>query len=135
MLISMVKYTFSSIVFKNFFNINYKKLAFQCFMCNFVVFIFLGSDVSVYLPDTTKGSSSGFKCSCAFSAAVNRRFGYNSGLFYEDEVEITGFRHELFDHRKAPLVQMDLPKNNGDSSSKSEDITPQVKKKLRTTIT
>ncbi|XP_059177085.1 mediator of RNA polymerase II transcription subunit 13-like isoform X2 [Physella acuta] len=89
-----------------------------------------GSDVSVYLPDTSKGSSSGFKCSCAFSAAVNRRFGYNSGLFYEDEVEITGFRHELFDHRKAPLVQVDLPKNNGDSSSKSEDITPQVMNQL-----
>ncbi|KAH9525637.1 Mediator of RNA polymerase II transcription subunit 13-like [Bulinus truncatus] len=86
-----------------------------------------GSDVSVYLPDTSKGSSSGFKCSCAFSAAVNRRFGYNSGLFYEDEIEITGLRHDRYDHRKPTLMQnSDLPKNNGDASSKLEDATPQT---------
>ncbi|CAL1546108.1 unnamed protein product [Lymnaea stagnalis] len=85
-----------------------------------------GSDVSVYLPDTSKGSSSGLKCSCAFSAAVNRRFGYNSGLFYEDEYEITGLRHDHYDHRKPSLVQIELPKSNVDGSAKSEDITPQV---------
>ncbi|XP_055863166.1 mediator of RNA polymerase II transcription subunit 13-like isoform X2 [Biomphalaria glabrata] len=89
-----------------------------------------GSDVSVYLPDTSKGSSSGFKCSCAFSAAVNRRFGYNSGLFYEDEIEITGFRHDHYDHRKTPLMQSNDPsKSNGDPL-KLDDITPQVMNQL-----
>lgn len=30
------------------------------------------------------------RCSCGFSAVVNRRLAYGSGLFYEDEMEITG---------------------------------------------
>lgn len=30
------------------------------------------------------------KCSCGFSAVVNRKLSYRSGLFYEDEMEITG---------------------------------------------
>lgn len=29
-------------------------------------------------------------CSCGFSAVVNRRLSHRSGLFYEDEMEITG---------------------------------------------
>ena len=32
----------------------------------------------------------GIRCSCGFSAVVNRRLAYGSGLFYEDEMEITG---------------------------------------------
>ncbi|UYV61282.1 MED13L [Cordylochernes scorpioides] len=34
------------------------------------------------------------KCTCGFSAVVNRHQSYRSGLFYEDEVEITGFSYE-----------------------------------------
>lgn len=30
------------------------------------------------------------RCSCGFSAVVNRRLSHRSGLFYEDEMEITG---------------------------------------------
>lgn len=30
------------------------------------------------------------RCSCGFSAVVNRKLSYRSGLFYEDEMEITG---------------------------------------------
>lgn len=30
------------------------------------------------------------RCNCGFSAVVNRRLAYGSGLFYEDEMEITG---------------------------------------------
>lgn len=85
-----------------------------------------GSDVSVYVPDNSKTSSSGFKCTCAFSAAVNRRFGFDSGLFYEDEVEITCYRHDRYDHRKLPLTaQTEGPnKTNGaDISDKVEDIS------------
>lgn len=29
-------------------------------------------------------------CRCGFSAVVNRRLSFRSGLFYEDEMEITG---------------------------------------------
>lgn len=31
------------------------------------------------------------RCSCGFSAVVNRRLSHRSGLFYEDELEITGW--------------------------------------------
>lgn len=30
------------------------------------------------------------RCSCGFSAVVNRRLAHRAGLFYEDEIEITG---------------------------------------------
>lgn len=37
------------------------------------------------------GSDEDFiRCSCGFSAVVNRRLAHGSGLFYEDEMEITG---------------------------------------------
>ncbi|GFO14516.1 mediator of RNA polymerase ii transcription subunit 13 [Plakobranchus ocellatus] len=91
-----------------------------------------GSDVSVYLPDNSKTSSSGFKCTCAFSAAVNRRFGYDSGLFYEDEIEITNHRHDRYDLRKLPLTapssQLERSNKSGmaDTSGKTEDITEPV---------
>jgi hypothetical protein len=34
-------------------------------------------------------------CSCGFSAVVNLRLSYSSGLFYEDEAEITGIKADL----------------------------------------
>ena len=34
-------------------------------------------------------------CSCGFSAVVNLRLGCSSGLFYEDEVEITGIKADI----------------------------------------
>lgn len=30
------------------------------------------------------------RCSCGFSAVINRRLSHQTGLFYEDEAEITG---------------------------------------------
>ncbi|KAG8224142.1 hypothetical protein J437_LFUL005476 [Ladona fulva] len=72
-----------------------------------------GSDAGVYLPDSMSGGTSGIspsnggsssdgtsgpagleedpvRCSCGFSAVVNRRLAHGSGIFFEDEVEITG---------------------------------------------
>jgi len=34
-------------------------------------------------------------CSCGFSAVVNLRLSYSSGLFYEDEIEITGIKTDV----------------------------------------
>lgn len=34
-------------------------------------------------------------CSCGFSAVVNLRLSYSSGLFYEDEIEITGMKTDV----------------------------------------
>ena len=62
-----------------------------------------GSDVGLYLPDTGSTSESSYKCTCGFSAIVNRRFAYHAGLFYEDEVEVTGLRDDRFEQRKPPL--------------------------------
>ncbi|CAF4766441.1 unnamed protein product, partial [Rotaria sp. Silwood1] len=40
-------------------------------------------------------SSINDSCSCGFSAVVNLRLGYSSGLFYEDEIEITGIKADI----------------------------------------
>lgn len=40
------------------------------------------------------GDEDFIRCSCGFSAVVNRRLAHGSGLFYEDEMEITG-EHRL----------------------------------------
>lgn len=48
------------------------------------------------MPNQSNGLGSGLleedpiRCSCGFSAVVNRRLAYRAGLFYEDEMEITG---------------------------------------------
>ncbi|CAF2638292.1 unnamed protein product [Rotaria sp. Silwood2] len=40
-------------------------------------------------------SSINNSCSCGFSAVVNLRLGCSSGLFYEDEIEITGIKADI----------------------------------------
>ena len=50
-------------------------------------------------------------CSCGFSAVVNLRLSYLSGLFYEDELEITGIKAELkyrtsTDHLPVNLLEL-----------------------------
>ncbi|XP_060810742.1 mediator of RNA polymerase II transcription subunit 13 [Amyelois transitella] len=59
-----------------------------------------GADAATYLPGpTSPGSPSSAdedpgRCSCGFSAIVNRRLSHKAGLFYEDEMEITGLAPE-----------------------------------------
>lgn len=70
-----------------------------------------GADAAVYLPQTSVGSQvspfspgsssnhhnldeDSIRCSCGFSAVVNRRLSHRAGLFYEDELEITGVAEE-----------------------------------------
>lgn len=49
-----------------------------------------GSDIDVYLPDNLMPNDEPqYKCSCGFSAIQNRYHSSYSGLFYEDEFEIT----------------------------------------------
>ncbi|KAK9883147.1 hypothetical protein WA026_001345 [Henosepilachna vigintioctopunctata] len=43
------------------------------------------------------------RCSCGFSAVVNRRLAYGSGLFYEDEKEITGITEDPAERKKTSL--------------------------------
>lgn len=51
-------------------------------------------------PQTPAIEEDSVRCSCGFSAVVNRRMSHRSGLFYEDEMEITGTSSELvIEHR------------------------------------
>jgi len=63
-----------------------------------------GSDVGSVLPVRTGSASMDeqLRCTCAFSAVINRRHARLSGLFYEDEVEITGLRHPVYDQIRLP---------------------------------
>lgn len=40
------------------------------------------------------------KCSCGFSAVVNRRLAHRSGLFFEDEMEITGMAEDPSQYKR-----------------------------------
>ena len=81
-----------------------------------------GSDIGLYLPDTGSSSESSYKCTCGFSAIINRRFAFNAGLFYEDEVDVTGMKDERYERRKPPLHLVP----DGKGVSEVEDITPEV---------
>ncbi|XP_076473040.1 mediator of RNA polymerase II transcription subunit 13-like [Babylonia areolata] len=81
-----------------------------------------GSDIGLYLPDTGSSSECSYKCACGFSAIVNRRFAFNAGLFYEDEVEVTGLRDDRYEIHKPPLHQ--LP--GGKGLEEVEDIPLEV---------
>ncbi|KAJ1530725.1 hypothetical protein ONE63_005583 [Megalurothrips usitatus] len=56
-----------------------------------------GADAGVYLapygPHPLNEDDS-TRCTCGFSAVVNRRLSHRAGLFYEDEFEITGIADE-----------------------------------------
>uniref|UniRef100_A0A182JFD4 Mediator of RNA polymerase II transcription subunit 13 n=1 Tax=Anopheles atroparvus TaxID=41427 RepID=A0A182JFD4_ANOAO len=44
-------------------------------------------------------------CQCGFSAVVNRRMSHRAGLFYEDEMEITGMAEDPAVHKKSALFE------------------------------
>ncbi|XP_033748042.1 LOW QUALITY PROTEIN: mediator of RNA polymerase II transcription subunit 13-like [Pecten maximus] len=79
-----------------------------------------GVDVGLYMPDPSGAPPEPpERCSCGFSAVVNRRVGHNAGLFYEDEVEITGIRDDRYDQRKPSLLAMEYQQKD---NNKSEDF-------------
>ena len=45
-------------------------------------------------------------CRCGFSAVVNRRLAHQTGLFYEDEMEITGMAKDPSAHKKRSLLSL-----------------------------
>lgn len=65
-----------------------------------------GADFGIYLPSSLVPSGTDepqYKCTCGFSAVVNRNLSHFSGLFYEDEVEITGIHYEAINRRRRSL--------------------------------
>ncbi|XP_059615269.1 mediator of RNA polymerase II transcription subunit 13 isoform X2 [Phlebotomus argentipes] len=56
------------------------------------------------------------KCQCGFSAVMNRRLAHRAGLFYEDEMEITGMAEDPSCHKKRSLLTIILGQATGDGS-------------------
>lgn len=56
-------------------------------------------------------------CKCGFSAVVNRRLAHRSGLFYEDEMEITGMAEDPSNYRRSTQLAILC----GNTSIKAED--------------
>ena len=52
-----------------------------------------GADVGLYIPDSSNEDQ--YRCTCGFSAIMNRKLGYNSGLFLEDELDIFGENSDI----------------------------------------
>ncbi|KAG9353874.1 hypothetical protein JZ751_011998 [Albula glossodonta] len=52
-----------------------------------------GADVGLYIPDSTREDQ--YRCTCGFSAIVNRRLAHGTGLFLEDELDIFGRSSEV----------------------------------------
>ncbi|XP_055701532.1 mediator of RNA polymerase II transcription subunit 13 isoform X2 [Phlebotomus papatasi] len=53
------------------------------------------------------------KCQCGFSAVMNRRLAHRAGLFYEDEMEITGMAEDPSCHKKRSLLTIILGQSSG----------------------
>lgn len=63
-----------------------------------------GADAGINLPSSLIPSGTDepqYKCTCGFSAVVNRHQSHRSGIFYEDELDITGLRYETCHGRKS----------------------------------
>ncbi|XP_058465174.1 mediator of RNA polymerase II transcription subunit 13 isoform X2 [Malaya genurostris] len=63
------------------------------------------------------------KCTCGFSALMNRKLAHRAGLFYEDELEITGMAEDPATKKKKSLLEFLLGKGDY-SSGVNCDISP-----------
>lgn len=89
-----------------------------------------GRDAAVYLPDQTSEDAD-INCMCGFSAVINRRLAYHSGLFYEDETEATGITEDLYSLRKKPsLLHVDTKSGNGDGVADRSNVADEVPHQL-----
>jgi mediator of RNA polymerase II transcription subunit 13 len=92
-----------------------------------------GSDIGAYIPEEKHEDQ--YKCTCGFSAYTNRKFGANSGLFYEDEVDITGIRDERYERRKPSLLAIEHSKEGmSKDMNQGEDIPHEVFSLLQQTF-
>lgn len=69
-----------------------------------------GSDIDVYLPDNLMANDEAqYKCSCGFSAIQNRHNSTYTGLFYEDEFEITNVCYDPLERlERRSLFNIDM---------------------------
>ncbi|XP_016984496.2 mediator of RNA polymerase II transcription subunit 13 isoform X1 [Drosophila rhopaloa] len=71
-----------------------------------------GSNSSSCTPPSSNVHITGYvdddpvECTCGFSAVVNRRLSHRAGLFYEDEVEITGIADDPGRNKQPSLLSI-----------------------------
>ena len=83
-----------------------------------------GRDAAKYLPPVTDITSQSDtndcpNCQCGFSAVINRKLSYHSGLFYEDETEITNINEDPYQRKKHSLLMVNG--DNDDNGALAED--------------
>ncbi|XP_015784141.1 mediator of RNA polymerase II transcription subunit 13 isoform X2 [Tetranychus urticae] len=87
-----------------------------------------GSDVGIYLPESLVPSDSDepqYKCTCGFSAVANRHRSYFAGLFYEDEIEITGVVYDPLERlEKKPMIKSEISIKQEQNIDGKEMVTP-----------
>lgn len=66
-------------------------------------------------------------CKCGYSAVVNRTLAYRSGLFLEDEVELTGERREVqYERTKPPLLAPLRPGERVEPDPQVDNVPPEL---------
>lgn len=90
-----------------------------------------GADAGINLPSSLIPAGEDepqYKCTCGFSAVVNRHQSHRSGIFYEDELDITGHRYETYSCRKSlALVESGQQAKKGENNNGlEEEMNPQV---------
>ncbi|XP_066986645.1 mediator of RNA polymerase II transcription subunit 13 isoform X2 [Macrobrachium rosenbergii] len=82
-----------------------------------------GNDGTLYLPPTHLSvEEESIKCNCGFSAVVNRRLAFQAGLFYEDEVDLTGLHEALATERKKHSLLLLMDSKNTDNPERETSI-------------
>uniref|UniRef100_A0A6A7FQQ3 Mediator of RNA polymerase II transcription subunit 13 n=4 Tax=Hirondellea gigas TaxID=1518452 RepID=A0A6A7FQQ3_9CRUS len=90
-----------------------------------------GSDGALYLPPShLSPSEDAIDCNCGFSAVVNRRLAFQSGLFYEDEVDLTGLHEALITERKKPSLSLLFENSKSDNGERDTSILDHMPESL-----
>lgn len=80
-----------------------------------------GADVGLYIPDSSNEDQ--YRCTCGFSAIMNRKLGYNSGLFIEDELDIFGKTSDIGQaaERRLMICQSNLISQMGEGARRTQE--------------
>ncbi|CAL4061099.1 unnamed protein product [Meganyctiphanes norvegica] len=101
-----------------------------CNVCNNnskVVGNIRGNDGTLYLPPSQIScEEESIKCNCGFSAVVNRRLAFRSGLFYEDEVDLCGLHESLATERKKNSLILLVDSKGGENPERDSSILDQI---------
>lgn len=80
--------------------------------------------MGVYLSDPVGEAQE--PCSCGFSAIVNRRYGNNSGLFLEDELDIIGRGSDASREAEKRFEELRLSSKEGSGVGRGERVPDEL---------